>query len=55
MGVGGVVLGWLAARAGYPIIFVISAAAVLFGAFLITRTIPARRDVSGLEAESGVV
>ncbi|MCR9093235.1 MAG: MFS transporter [bacterium] len=41
MGAGGIALGWLAARAGYPIIFVISAGAVLFGAFLITRTLPA--------------
>ena len=40
MGLGGIALGWLAAEAGYPIIFRLSAGALVLGAFLVAWTTP---------------
>ena len=41
IGLGGVALGWLAAAAGYPSIFVVSALALVLGAWAVASTQPA--------------
>ncbi len=53
MGVGGLALGWLAAEAGYPIIFQLSAGALVLGSVLIAGTTAAEGPIRSSARPTG--